>query len=351
MNNGQNIQSYSITEYRRNVGIYGERIILRLAQLAYECVMNTNPDFDFSSGEIPRIDYGNLPAMRKGYSITPINTPRWKYFNVSIPVHDIMPKGDDSHYRILREHIKGIASIVLETVEDDSKNARIYHLVNEVDTEKGIIYLNLREEVWQAMLDFSKGYRYYDIDKTFTLNSAYSVRFYLLMAGQKQALNFSMENLRKMLALEEKYKNSNDFIKRVIKVAKEELDAKMPYSFTYQTENKKSVSRGKPSIDSITLNPVHIPKNEKEENTSASLRRQITLFGFDRETHDLLFGYYEFSTAEVQNNLDLFMKANKKLPLAKTLSELKPKAGRAANQKGYVIQTLRNLIQDEPTLL
>ena len=206
MNNGQNIQSYSITEYRRNVGIYGERIILRLAQLAYECVMNTNPNFDFSSGEIPRIDYGNLPAMRKGYSITPINTPRWKYFNVSIPVHDIMPKGDDSHYRILREHIKGIASIVLETVEDDSKNARIYHLVNEVDTEKGIIYLNLREEVWQAMLDFSKGYRYYDIDKTFTLNSAYSVRFYLLMAGQKQALNFSMENLRKMLALEEKYK-------------------------------------------------------------------------------------------------------------------------------------------------
>ena len=160
-----------------------------------------------------------------------------------------------------------------------------------------------------------------------------------------------MENLRKMLALEEKYKNSNDFIKRVIKVAKAELDAKMPYSFTYQTENKKSVTRGKPSIDSITLNPVHIPKNEKEENTSAGLRRQITLFGFDRETHDLLFGYYEFSTAEVQHNLDLFMKANKMLPLAKTLSELKPKAGRAANQKGYVIQTLRNLTQDEPTLL
>lgn len=351
MNNRQNIQSYSITEYRRNVGIYGERIILRLAQLAYECVTASNPDYDFSSNEIPKIDYEHLPVLRKGYSITPNRTPRWNYFSASIPVHDIMPKGDKKHYSVLRQHIKGIASIVLETVEENSKDSKIYHLVNDVDTEKGIIYLNLREEVWQAMLDFSKGYRYYDIDKTFTLNSAYSVRFYLLMAGQKQALNFSMENIKQMLALEDKYKNNNMLIKKVIDKAKTELDEKMPYSFTYKTQSRPTGKRGKPSIDSITFSPVHLPDNEDKETAALELKKRITLFGFDRETYELLFGYYDFTTSEVQHNLDLFSKANKMLPLAKTLSELKPKAGRATNPKGYVIQTLRNLTQDEPRLL
>ena len=346
-----NIQSYSITEYRRNVGIYGERIILRLAQLAYETILHSDPDYDFSSGNIPRIDYTNLPELRKGYSITPIKTPRWTYYSVSIPVHDIMPSGDKSHYTILRQHVKGIASIVLETIKDNDKDFRTFHLVNDVDTEKGMIYLNLREEVWQAMLDFSKGYRYYDIDKTFTLNSAYSVRFYLLMAGQKSPLNFSIENLKEMLALEEKYKNNNMFIQRVVEKAKNELDVKMPYSFTYTTETGKTGRRGKPSLSAITLSPVHIPENDTIDRDGLELRTQITMFGFDAETSDLLFNYYGFTTKEVQYNYDLLMKAKKKTDLKDTLSRLKSKACHANNPKGYIIQTLKNLTEEQPILL
>ena len=287
-----------------------------------------------------------MTNLRKGYSITLTRLPRQNYLSISIPVHDIMPTGDRKHYSVLRQHIKNISCIVFETIKENGKDFSINHFVNDIDTEKGLIYLTLHEKIWQAMLDFSKGYRYYDISKTFTLNSAYSVRFYLLLAGQKQPMNFTLDSLRKMLALGEKYKNGNHLIQNVVEKAKKELDQKMPYSFTYTTEKKKSNRSGKPAIESITLSPVHIQANESEKKVENELKKRITMFGFDQETATLLYNYYGFTTSEIQNNYDIFMLAMKNKLLPSKLTELKPKASRAKNTKGYIIQALKNILSE-----
>jgi len=346
----QIIQSYSITEFPRNIGIYGERIILRLAEIAYDAVRTSNPDFDFSSGETPMIDLSKV-KLKKGCSIYPISTPTKKYYEITIPAHDIMPQGDTKHYSVLKEHLKSLMNVILEKNGENESTFEYYHLINDIESETGRIRMNIRAEVWHALLNFTKGYRYYNISKALTLNSSYSLRLYMLVAGQKTQIPFSIEKLKNMFALEKKYGNNKDFIRNVINKSKDELDQKMPYSFTYELQHQETHKRGKPAISGITLNPVHIPKNDTDNAIANSLKHRITMFGFDRETGDILFEYFAFTVEEIQNNLDLFEKARKMNLLPSALTEMKPNANRAVNPKGYIIQTLKNLTTIQDTIL
>lgn len=344
------IQSYSIIDYPRNIGIYGERLVLRLAQLAYEAVRSSNPDFDFCSGDTPTIDYDKV-TLRKGCSIFPVKTPTKTYYEITIPAHDIMPYGDTTHYSILKDNLRGLMNVILERNSADERTFEYFHLINDIESDSRSIRMNIRSEVWSALLNFSKGYRYYDINKAFTLSSAYSMRLYLLVAGQKQAMTFTVDHLRTMFALGDKYKNTRHLLDNVFEKARQELDEKMPYSFTLSTTLKSTGKRGKPGIDSVTLTPVHIPSNECDDTLEKQLQHNISMFPFDTETRELLFKYYGFTYEEIQNNYDLFMKAAKHKELPALLCEVKPKATRAANTKGYVIQTLKNLTEEQEALL
>ena len=52
--------------------------------------------------------------------------------------------------------------------------------------------------------------------------------------------------------------------------------------------------------------------------------------------------HYIFSTPEIKNNIDLFERAQKEIPdLLMFLSDLRAKANRAGNPKGYLINALR----------
>lgn len=344
--NPQIIQSYSITEFPRNIGIYGERIILRLAQLAYDAVTSCCPDFDFSSGEIPNINYEKA-NLRKGCSIYKIQTPTKNYFEITIPAHDIMPYGDTSHYSVLKEHLKGLMNVILEKNKDDVKKFQYYHLINDIEGDTKVIRMNIRSEVWDALLNFSKGYRYYNINKALTLNSAYSLRFYLIVAGQKQPVTFSINYLREMFDLKEKFSDNNTFIKKVVQKAKDELDIKTPYSFDYSLQRQTADKKGRPGISAVTILPKYIQSNDTDENIANTLKSRITLFGFDETVSSILFKQMGFTTEEIQNNYDLFMKANKLGNLTSVLEKIKPKACRAANPKGYVIQTLKAIYAEQ----
>ena len=84
---------------------------------------------------------------------------------------------------------------------------------------------------WHA--EFSKGYRKYELVTAMQFNSVYSMRFYELLSGQKRPLEFTFEQLREMLCVNDKYKLVGDFKRWVLDIAKRELDESSPYSFNY----------------------------------------------------------------------------------------------------------------------
>ena len=58
------------------------------------------------------------------------------------------------------------------------------------------------------------------------------------MSGQERPLIYTIEDLKIMFGVQDKYKRNPDFIKRIIVPAKEELDAKSPYSFERSEERR-----------------------------------------------------------------------------------------------------------------
>ncbi len=79
------------------------------------------------------------------------------------------------------------------------------------------------------------------------------MRFYELMSGQTKPLFVLLEGpdgLRKQFYLQGKYEKVNDFRRKVIDVAKKELDESSPYSFVAKEEKagKKIIGSGFSSL-------------------------------------------------------------------------------------------------------
>ncbi|MCI5115764.1 MAG: RepB family plasmid replication initiator protein [Candidatus Electrothrix sp. AX1] len=77
------------------------------------------------------------------------------------------------------------------------------------------------------------------------LRSQYSVRIYMLLRQYRNLGRFDLavNDFRKMLDLENKYKRFNELRRWVLDVARKELDAKAELSFTLETVRKgKTIS-------------------------------------------------------------------------------------------------------------
>jgi plasmid replication initiation protein len=72
-----------------------------------------------------------------------------------------------------------------------------------------------------------------------SFKSQFSMRFYELLSNQKTPLIYSIEQLKEMFCVTDKYERINDFIRYVVDAAKKELDEVSPYTFEY-TPLKKS---------------------------------------------------------------------------------------------------------------
>ena len=66
-----------------------------------------------------------------------------------------------------------------------------------VNLGTGVAKFRVSPNVWNIVLDFTKGYRKYELKTTLQFKSVYSMRFYELLSGQTNPLDYSLEELRK----------------------------------------------------------------------------------------------------------------------------------------------------------
>jgi len=224
----------------------------------------------------------------------------------------------------------------------DYTEAKIELNPNRIERPKILKYessvvFRLHPSVYSALLDFSKGYRKYELRTAMMLKSTYSMRFYELLSGQKDPITYKIEKLKSMFNVEDKYKLTADFIRKTIDVAKKELDQKCPYSFNYKV-NKVGVK-----IHSVTLYPVYIPTNRDDDLEDKELRKQVSLrWDFDKVLINYLKENFKFTQQEIKNNFKLFKEANQNLDLLSFLSEIKRKADNARiSPQAFVVGALR----------
>lgn len=156
---------------------------------------------------------------------------------VTIPAAMLLNPGDNNYSQIPKAFRLARKTIHYER---DGLTAELNIIANpRFVRERGRKYVTfiIDNELWLAMLDFTKGYRVISLDTYMRLRSSYSIILYLLISQQHDRLEYKLETLRAILGATSKaYDRTSNFIARVIEPVKEELTELAPFTFTYELE-------------------------------------------------------------------------------------------------------------------
>lgn len=327
-NNKDVFQSYILTVAKYDFSTYEKRILYRLVEMAQK--------------DVPQPLRDN---MRK---VEPSNCG----VNITMPVADILKDETDKNYTKAIAAFKGL---VEKTIEYSDKETWLCTSIiehPEIEKGSGIAKFHIYKPVWECILDFSKGYRKYELATAMSFKSVYSMRMYELMSGQTAPLYQSFEELKERFKLKGKYKIVSMFIERCLEPARKELDESSPYSFTYEAAKVKSRGRNGEKIVGFTFYPRFNMKNRDEELYKKELNAKIGnvtgRFGMlDKNVSDYLLYNLNVPKESINSNKEVFLQAQNVFPdLVSVLAEIGPKMREKGKPIGYLINTLKGKIAD-----
>lgn len=308
-NTSEVIESYIFASSSRDLSLYSERLLMKLVSIAQSQVRDSG-----FKGERALVSIGALGEAR-----------------VEIPIKDLLgPHG--TNYTLAKESIKelmrcpqfierpkhGPTGRVLQNDKGETEYEFIgFNLLNScfVNVKPGVAIIEVNRETWCALLDFSKGFRRYDLELAMELKSSASLRLYRLLANVTSPITYSLEVLRKMWGLDVrdpetgeyvKYKDTKSFIQKIIKVGQTELDNKSAWTFDYICNYSKvsgESGRSRRVITSITFIPVHDESKEKKLDYSEEWVMRDML---GRELYNCLRNKFGFTDKGISNNARLF---------------------------------------------
>ena len=165
-------------------------------------------------------------------------------------------------------------------LDEDGKQMYQYeahNLLNDVyiNRKPGTIVVNVNKTTWELICNFSKGFRRYDLQAAMKFSRTCSLRIYKLISNQERPLTYTIQELREMWGLKDKYANTKDFIKYTVDSAKEELDSCSPWTFDREliyskSDNANKGRAGRKAITSVRFFPKHQIRFESTTTTAAS---------------------------------------------------------------------------------
>ena len=345
----QLVESWIFATRSSDFSIYSERLLLRIVQLAQAQVLGAN----FRDGtSIGQVSIGPLGEATLEVPIRSLlSTGSTNYSQAKAAIMELMR----NPYFVERPKLKGGRPVLGPDGKPEFELVGHQILNNcSVNLKPGCAIIEVNRETWLSILDFSKGFRKFDLETALRLKLAPSLRLFQLLCNQKDPVTFTIAQLRQMWKMDEKdketgeykvYPDTYNFIKRTIDPAKKELDEKSPWSFDYVKNYSVSdpVNRGrkgKKAVTSITFFPIHRLTREPESNlirmTSSALKE------LGKDTYDVLVLKIGFTPKGLENNVQLFHLANSlDMDLNSFVRLVTPNAVRSENPPAYVIKAIK----------
>lgn len=314
--NKEIIQSYIMTTAKYDFSVYEKRILYRIIELTQKHLEGQK--------------------LNKGYKI---EKTLFDDRIISIPISAFLNGEDDkNHYQVK----KALTSLRNKTFEyEDDKIWKLIGVIEKPRFEKydTVATFEIQPEVYDAVLNFSKGFRKYELKTAMEFESTYAMRFYELFSGQKRPITYNIETLKEMFQIVDKYDRINDFAKRVLDVAKRELDKKSPYSFEYRYEKTGR------KVTAITFIPYEIPENRDERLEEENLIKQTSpAWTLDKTVLFYLKEQYLFTTKEIQTHQKLLQYASEHIDLLEMLANSRRLVEDKKNPKGYLIGIIKKKV-------
>lgn len=183
---------------------------------------------------------------------------------VTIPVRYLLSPSDDNYNQAKRAFT--LADKKIE-YQKDNRYYRLSIIALPVYVKEGrssFVTFIIHNELWHALLDFSKGYRLFALSALMSLQSTYSIILFLLISQQTKPIHLTMAYLRKLLGIDNKkaYDRSNNIFQKILDPARLELEKKAPMTFEYSARRTGSNGR----YTEIFLTPRLSDKTKAEPN-------------------------------------------------------------------------------------
>lgn len=314
----QVVQSYIFTTAVYDFNVYEKRIIYNLVRLAQS----------------------QIEGVKLSESLYRIDHAYKDYLVVELPISDFLIDEDDKNHSRIKAALRSLHRKTFTYQFDGTWECFSIIANPKVRLRSSKVSFIVDTRVWDVLLNFSRGFSRYDLEIAFNLESSYSMRFYEMLAGQKEPIAYSIESLRKEFGLEGKYNLNKDFIRRVVESAKSELDLKSPVTFTYRPlKDGRKITR-------ILFYPV---RQETKQPHDTLLKEVIRKYGSGphlSSDEKRLLTEIGFSEIGIRNNIELFMECKKNLDFIYELALIVGKSRGKTNPCGWCIKTLKGKLDD-----
>lgn len=197
----------------------------------------------------------------------------------------------------------------------------------------GSVKMILDKRFYDALYNFTLGHCKFDLQRALTFKSAVTARLYPLINTQRRPITYTIEGLKELLGVGDKYKRGNDFVKRCIEPAKKEMDASEGNTFIYH-----AVKGANNKITHITITTQWRATDEEKNASFASIREKI-----GREMMLLLIQHGGFTSMQISRNMRTVERFAAKQNAVNELCVIIDRARRKrpANMQGYIINAMK----------
>lgn len=315
-NNKDLLQSYIFTTAKYDFSVYEKRILYRQIEIEQQLLEGK------SVGKDVKID-----------------TNLWGDKRYTIPLKWLLKDENDKNYTQIEKAFRSLREKSI-TYEDEYV-IEGFGVIQSYKIEKrgSNVSWVAHPHIVDASMNFAKGFRKYELKIAMEFESVYAMRFYELLSNQKKPLTYTIDSLKEMFGLSDKYKYVKDFRIKVLDMAKKELDKCSPYTFDYE------MNKTGRAFTSVTFYPIYQPQFRDSDLEKRELQKQLSpSWELPKNVLNYLKSNFDFDTKEIKQNIDLFALANSKIDFIQFMSKVKPRANRAENPKGYLINALKKEI-------
>lgn len=333
--NDLQFQSYIFSASKYDFNVYEKRILYRMIEIEQRMI--------------------NQEALDKCIKI---ESNLWGDKKYTLPIQMLLSTDENSSDEAPKAKSKNNKRILeaFTTLQDKKvvyENSEVYGRVGVIDRFE--FKKRDRHITWKAdakiiemIMDFSRGWRAYELKIAFNLRSRYAMRIYELIGNKQTAITYKTVDLLKMLEIENKYMRKNGtrnialIEKYVLKVAQEELDKCSPYTFIYKFSKDKSTIDFLPIFQEQFASAKVYKKNNSDPDLSLIMSEKDKSIFIDE------FGFTEQG---LKNNYEL-LKEYSSLLGSNIGFYFVFQEGRMAKNKrkkisqGYLIGIIKNLVND-----
>ena len=327
---------WTIAVAKGNFSLYEMRILARLVEIAQSEIDNKKPISQ---------------QLYELYLCPDISGNVDRY--IVLPISSILDDNNGNNYARVKKAFVDLAGKVFSW--DYKNETRIDQMIYKVRIQKGTgkVSFYVSEWVWTAILDLTKGYRRYEILSFLRLRSTYSMILYTIISGQKKPLYYTVDGLRDLLGLNDKYSRPASIVERILEPVKKELDATTPYSFDYKVKRGGKKEDGLTSpIIGFTFIPIlhdenkdpNIFRREKYAKLTARAGLESSL------VYDFLHNEMDFDSKQIKANMETIKRGLRVIGESEFIDFIKEVAENgcpnANNPKGYLIGAIKQKIKD-----